>query len=78
MLDERIVRLVRHRGDQVLRIPRDLELPGSQALLRKDGNRLIVEPVPRPSLLEYLSTCAPLAEEFPEIEDPVPSEGVKL
>jgi len=67
---ERIVRLFRNGRDQILRIPRDLELPGSEALLRKEGNRLIVEPMPQPSLLEVLSTWGPLEEEFPDVEDP--------
>jgi len=78
MQTERIVRLFRNGRDQALRIPRDLELPGSEALLRKDGNRLILEPMPRPSLLEILSTWAPLSEEFPEVEDLGPIEDVNL
>lgn len=70
MESERIVQLFRSGGNQALRIPRDLELPGNQAVLRKEGNRLIVEPVPRPSLLELLATWEPLDEEFPDIEEP--------
>jgi antitoxin VapB len=66
---ERIVRLFRNGSNQALRIPRDLELPGNEAILRKEGNRLIVEPMPRPSLLDLLSTWGPLDEELPEIED---------
>lgn len=65
-------------ANQVLRIPRDLELPGNQAVLRKEGNRLIVEPMPRRSLLELLATWAPLEEEFPEIDDLEPLEDVDL
>jgi antitoxin VapB len=61
-----------------VRIPRDLELPGNEALLRKEGDRLIVEPMPRPSLLKLLSTWAPLDEEFPEIEDQLPVDDVNL
>ena len=75
---ERIVRLFRNGRNQAVRIPRDLELPGSEALLRKEGNRLIVEPMPRPSLLEVLSRWAPLDEEFPDIDDLEPAEDVNL
>jgi len=78
MQSERIVRLFRNGRNQALRIPRDLELPGAEALLRKDGNRLILEPMPRPSLLEVLSTWAPLSEDFPEIDDIKPIEDVNL
>jgi antitoxin VapB len=75
---ERIVRLFRNGSNQAVRIPRDLELPGSEALIRKEGDRLIVEPVPRRSLLEILSTWAPLEEEFPDIDDLEPIEDVNL
>ena len=78
MQPERIVRLFRSGYNQVLRIPRDLELPGSGALLHKEGDRLIVEPLPRPSLLALLSTWDPLEEEFPEIEDQRPTGGIAL
>jgi antitoxin VapB len=75
---ERIVRLFRNGSNQAVRIPRDLELPGNQAILRREGNRLIVEPMPRPSLLELLSTWEPLDEEFPEIDDLEPVEDMDL
>ena len=78
MQPERVVRLFRNGSNQAVRIPRDLELPGNQAILRKEGNRLIVEPMPRRSLLELLSTWEPLDEEFPEIDDLGPVEGVDL
>jgi len=75
---ERIVRLFRNGSNQAVRIPRDLELPGNQAILRKEGNRLIVEPMPRPSLLELLATWEPIDEELPEIDDLGPVEDVDL
>ena len=78
MQSERIVSLFRNGRNQAVRIPRDLELPGSQALLRKEGDRLIVEPMPRMSLLELLSTWGPLDEEFPDIDDLEPLEEVDL
>jgi antitoxin VapB len=78
MQPERVVRLFRNGSNQAVRIPRDLELPGNQAILRKEGNRLIVEPMLRPSLLELLLTWEPLDEEFPEIDELVPVENVDL
>jgi antitoxin VapB len=64
---ERLVRLFRNGRNQALRIPRDLELPGRAATLRKEGRRLIVEPLAPPSLLEVLARLKPLDEEFPRI-----------
>lgn len=50
---------------------------GSAERARKEGDRLILEPVARRSLLEVLEGLEPLAEEFPSIED-VPAEDVDL
>ncbi|MGA7979806.1 MAG: AbrB/MazE/SpoVT family DNA-binding domain-containing protein [Chromatiaceae bacterium] len=77
MKTERHVRLFKNGRNQALRIPRDFELPGDEAILRKEGNRLIVEPVARPSLLAVLASLEPLREDFPEIED-LPPEDVEL
>ena len=67
MNTERLVRLFKNGRNQALRIPRDLELPGHEAILRKEGPRLIVEPVAGPSLLAVLARLKPLDEEFPLI-----------
>ena len=75
MHTERHIRLFRNGSNQALRIPRDLELPGNDAVIRKEGDRLIVEPVRNPSLLALLATLQPLDEEFPEIVDPPVNDG---
>jgi antitoxin VapB len=64
---ERHVRLFRNGRNQALRIPRDLELPGRAATLRKEGSRLIVEPVAGPSLLAVLAGLEPLDDDFPPV-----------
>lgn len=40
--------------------------------MRKEGERLIIEPAPRKSLLALLGTLTPLDEEFPLIADSAP------
>ena len=77
MPTERYVRLFRNGRNQALRIPRDLELPGRAATLRKEGARLIVEPVTGPSLLAVLANLEPIDEELPPIARPA-SEPVSL
>jgi antitoxin VapB len=72
MTMERHVRLFRNGRNQALRIPAEFELPGKEAIVRKDGDRLIVEPTKRPTLLGLLAGWEPLEEEFPEIEDAAP------
>ena len=52
MASTRHVRLFRNGRNQAVRIPREFELPGDEAILRKDkSGRLILEPVQRPHAL---------------------------
>jgi antitoxin VapB len=77
MSTERHVRLFRNGRNQALRIPREFELPGDEAIVRKEGDRLIVEPVHRRSLIALLATWEPTEDGLPEIEDR-PPEPVDL
>jgi antitoxin VapB len=56
----------------VLRWPREFELPGDDAIMRKDGNKLIIEAVAPRSLIALLATLEPLDEGFPPIPDETP------
>lgn len=74
---ERHVRLFRNGRNQALRIPREFELEGNEALIRKDGDKLIIEPVPKNSLLDLLATWKPMEQDVPEIKDtPVEPEEI--
>jgi antitoxin VapB len=66
---ERRVKLFRNGRNQALRIPREFELPGEDATIRREGRRLIIEPAPPKSLLAVLATLATLGEDFPPTED---------
>ncbi len=70
---ERHVRLFRNGRNQALRIPREFELEGEEAIIHKEGDRLIVEPVRKGKLLALLATLEPLTESFPNIDDKLPS-----
>jgi antitoxin VapB len=72
MIPERHVKLFKNGRNQAVRIPREFELPGEDAIMRKDGDRLIIEPAPPKSLLAVLALLAPLEEDFPSIPDPAP------
>jgi antitoxin VapB len=69
---EKHVKLFRNGRNQAVRIPRELEFPGDEAVLRKDGDRLILEPAPPRSLLAVLASLEPIEEDFEPIDDPVP------
>ena len=68
----RHVRLFRNGRNQAVRIPRELELPGQDALLYREGERLVLEPLGQMSLHALLSSWEPVDTDWPEIEDPVP------
>jgi antitoxin VapB len=70
---ERHVRLFRNGRNQALRIPREFELEGDEAILRKEGDRLIIEPVRKGRLVALLSSLEPLEEPFPDIDDDLPA-----
>lgn len=72
MKEERHVRLFRNGRNQAVRIPREFELEGDEAILRKEGDRLILEPIRTGKLLSVLRSLGPLQEPFPEIDDPMP------
>lgn len=79
MSSERYVKLFRNGRNQALRIPREWELDGDEAIIRREGDRLIVEPVRKGDLLALLSALQPLEETFPDIDESLtPLDEVKL
>jgi antitoxin VapB len=66
---ERHVKLFRNGRNQAVRIPREFELPGKDAIMRKEGDRLVIEPAPPKSLLAVLATLEPLEDDFPTIAE---------
>jgi antitoxin VapB len=73
MPEQRHVRLFRNGRNQAVRIPVEFELPGDEAIMHRDGDRLVIEPVRRLGLVALLKTMKPLDEDFPGVDDPVPA-----
>jgi len=73
----RVVKLFKNGRNQAVRIPREYELPGEEAIMRKEGDRLILEPAQPRSLLAVLATLQPLEEEFSPIAE-LPVDPVEL
>ena len=73
----RHVRLFRNGRNQAIRIPRELELPGNEAIIRREGANLIIEPLKAVPLRDLLTQWAPLDDVFPDIDDS-PPEPVDL
>lgn len=72
-MPERQVKLFRNGRNQAVRIPREFELPGEDAVVRKEGDRIVLEPAPRKPLLAVLAALEPIADEFPPIEELPPT-----
>jgi antitoxin VapB len=71
MNSEHDVKLFRDGDSQAVRIPHEFELPGENAVMRKVGDKLIIEvKKPRQSIIELLDSWEPIDEPFPEINDP--------
>lgn len=74
----RAVKLFKNGANQALRIPKELELPGTDALIHREGKRLIIEPAPdKPAkgtmaafaaALREMAAEGPIEEEFPDVD----------
>ena len=85
----RPVRLFRNGANQAVRIPKEFELPGKDALIRREGNRLIIEAIepkhPKGSAaallaaLESMKGWEPFLEEFPDVDEGLlPLDDIEL
>lgn len=73
-MTQRRASLFRNGRNQALRIPREFEMEGSEVLIDKEGDRLILTPVRKRRLLDLLKTWEPLQDGLPEREDPPPQD----
>lgn len=66
--------LFRNGRNQAVRIPREFELEGTEVLVHKEGNRLVLTPVVQSGLAELLASWEPLDEALPEVDDLPPQQ----
>jgi antitoxin VapB len=62
--EQRRVRLFRNGRNQAVRIPVEFEPPGDEAIMHRDGDRLVIEPVRKRGVVALLKTMKPLEEDF--------------
>jgi len=68
--DIRKAALFRNGRNQALRIPKAFELPGTEVLMHREGEKLVIEPIRKKGgLLAVLAGWGPLEEEFPDIDE---------
>jgi len=67
--------LFRNNRSQAIRIPVEFELPGDRALIRREGTKLIIEPIKEPTNIQELLSAwkeevsLEPEDQFPDIED---------
>jgi len=73
------VRLFRNGRNQAVRIPKGFEMDCDEAIIRKEGNRLVLEPVKKSGLLSVLAELKPLDDVFPDVDEALlPLDDVPL
>ena len=78
MIDNRPVSLFRNGRNQAVRIPREFELEGTKAMIRKEGDSLVITPIRKHRLMNLLARWQPLDEPFLDFEDSPPQEREPL
>jgi antitoxin VapB len=68
---KRHVKLFRNGRNQAVRIPVEFEIPGNDAVMYREGDKLIIEPARKRGLAALLASWGPLDEDIGEIDDPV-------
>jgi antitoxin VapB len=75
----RHVRFFRNGSNQAVRIPREFELDAEEAIIRREEDRLVIEPIRKKGLLATLSTLPSLDADFPDIDrGMLPLDDVEL
>jgi antitoxin VapB len=69
MISQYQVRLFHNGRNQTLHIPHAFEMPSNDVVIRKEGERLIIEPFKKRSLLELLATLPDIDEDFPNVDE---------
>lgn len=73
------VRLFRNGRNKAVRIPKEFEFDCDEAIMRKEGKKLILEPLKKKGLLSVLEELEPLDVDFPDIDkNLLPLDDVQL
>lgn len=68
MTTGRHVRFFRNGRNQAVRIPREFEMDVEEAIIRREDDRLVIEPIRKKGLLATLSTLRALDETLPDVD----------
>jgi antitoxin VapB len=57
-------RLFQHGGSQAVRLPKAFRFEGSEVLIEKRGDEVVLKPLPRPSLRSFTEIAHYLASKY--------------
>ncbi|THV25706.1 antitoxin [Peteryoungia ipomoeae] len=77
---ERHVRVFKNGRNRAVRIPVEFDFPGDEVIMRKEGDKITLEPVRtrKESLIEWLRSQPPVEEEFDFDLQEAPARDVNL
>jgi antitoxin VapB len=62
-------KLFKHGGSQAVRLPKAFRFKGSEVLIEKNGDAVVLKPAPEPKFKSFAEIGRYLAEKFPDAED---------
>jgi antitoxin VapB len=62
-------KIFQHGGSQAVRLPKAFRFEGSEVLIEKHGDEVVLKPVPLPKFRDFAGIARHLAEQFPDAED---------
>ncbi|MCO6186568.1 antitoxin [Rhizobium sp. L1K21] len=78
---ERHLKVFKNGRNRAIRIPVEFEFPGDEVIMRKEGDKITIEPVEGAGsdFFHWLSKQEPLDEDFPDVDEGLlPLRDVKL
>ena len=66
-------KIFQHGGSQAVRLPRAFRFEGTEVVIEKQGDAVVLKPVPVPKFHSFVEIARHLAEKFPDAgEFPAP------
>ena len=62
-------KIVQHGGSQAVRLPKAFRFQGSEVLIEKHGDEVVLRPVTHSQFKSFTQIARHLAENFPDAED---------
>ena len=61
-----IAKIFQHGGSQAVRLPRAFRFEGTEVVIEKRGEEVVLKPMPEPKFHSFVEVARYLAEKFPD------------